>query len=54
MAKMSELDLLLKEIYAAAQSLTGAVDSLRKFFSQPAEPKTADILPQDEEKTENL
>jgi hypothetical protein len=37
MAKMSELDLILKEIYAAANSLIEATDSLRKFFSQPDE-----------------
>lgn len=52
MAKMSELDLILKEIYTAAHSLIGTVDSLRKFFSQPDEPKVADVPPQDEDKTE--
>ena len=37
MAKMKELDLVLKELYTAANAITAAADSLQDFFSTPAE-----------------
>ena len=38
MGKMSELDAVLHEFHAAAKALIGAADSLKAFYSQPAEP----------------
>ena len=41
MAKMSELDLCINELRAAAQSLTNAADSLTALFGQPTETDNA-------------
>ena len=46
MSKMSELDLVLQELHAAAKALIGAADSLRDFFGNTAEPVTAGAPPE--------
>jgi len=42
LSKMSELDLVLQEFHAAAKVLISAADSLRDFYSQPAESDSSD------------
>lgn len=42
MSKMSELDLVLQELHAAAQAIIGACESVRAFYSQGDEPHVPD------------
>jgi len=45
-SKMSELDIVLQELHAAAKAIIGAADGLWVFYSKSAEPPDADAPPE--------